>query len=418
MGLSKVYWIVLGLAFCGALDAVADTRSQGEIGLSSRAFSDDNDASTEDLGASVEYQLDFRARQSGGFRQQLRFSGRNALREKTRTVVILNDAWVGWRGEHLELVIGAETLNWSSAEVFNPTDGINSRNLDSDLERPEKMAEPILRTRLRFGEGGLDLMYLPARIEPRFPGAASRLNWAGSALGQAYWGDQNGHVSRKRFAHQLAVRADQTFGSTDLTLHYVSHADRAMPGIAVNQMTGEAVPIYSHTQRIGGSVVSQVGDWLVKFESEYRSPQATETPMGYQRVLDGPESHYALVLGADYGWTYESDGEGTLLLEAQTIQKANGSTKGIGLVGPFQRDCLVAYRHAFNDVDGTELLFGWLFDLEMLGEGIATVSGSQRLSNTWKLEGKLQYVNAPDTDSLLNAQHENAAVYVDLVRSF
>ena len=86
-----------------------------------------------------------------------------------------------------------------------------------------------------------------------------------------------------------------------------------MPGIAVNQMNGEAVPIYSHTQRIGGSVVSQVGDWLVKFEGEYRSPQATDTPMGYQQVLDGPESHYALVLGADYGWTYESDGEGTLL---------------------------------------------------------------------------------------------------------
>ena len=72
-------WI-LGLlaAVCLWQPGVAKTRSQGEVTIAARAFSDDGDSRTLDQGLSTDFKLDIKAKQNGGFRQQLRLSGRAA----------------------------------------------------------------------------------------------------------------------------------------------------------------------------------------------------------------------------------------------------------------------------------------------------------------------------------------------------
>ena len=87
-------------------------------------------------------------------------------------------------------------------------------------------------------------------------------------------------------------------------------------------------------------------------------------------------------------------------------------------MGPFQRDVLVGYRHAFNDTQDSQFLVGIIADVERVGECMSTLTGSQRLNNDWKLEGKYQFIYAPNEASLLHQQNGTHAAYLDLIRSF
>jgi hypothetical protein len=413
MGLSLV--IGTGLPMTGT----AKIRSQGEVALSARAFSPDENADIYDQGLAASFHLDVKAKQSGGFRQQLRLTGRAASIDGDRSALIVNDAWVGWRNRSLQLSVGAETFNWSTAEAFHPTDTLNSRNLDSDVENPEKMGELAAKVRVRFLTGGLTLVYLPMRVAPRLPGIRSRLNWTqGTALGTTTWADQNGKTSTGRFAPQYAARLDQTLGQTDVTLHYVAHNERMVPNLLVNPATGETALVFPFVERFGGSVVSPLGDWLFKLEGEYRTYQDINTQPGLILATGATKDHAAIAAGFDYGWSYEAGSEGTLLIEGQVLHAPGTATKDMGLVGPFQRDVLLGYRHAFNDTEDTQFLVGIIADVERVGECMSTLTGSQRLNNDWKLEGKYQFIYAPNEASLLYQQDGTHAAYVDLIRSF
>ena len=411
--------IAAGIAFLVGSLAYGQTRSQGDVTLSTRAFSPDADARTVDQGVSTDFHLDLKAKQTHGFRQQLRLSGRAAMLEDDRSILVINDAWAGWQNRRIHIRLGAETFNWSTAEAFHPTDTMNSRNLDSALENPEKMGEPAVTVRIRIGEGGLTAHYMPLRIAPVLPGRRSRLNFTqGQMLTATRWADRNGSISRSNTAHQFALRMDQTVGQADLTAHFVSHNDRTIPSLLVNQANGEVGLLFPVVHRMGGSMVIAIEDWLVKLEGEFR--QYDEFILENSFVLAQPTTpdHIAIAGGFDYGWAYDAGSEGTLLVEAQVLHAQHLRTADMGLIGPFQRDLLIGYRHANNDEDGTEFLCATLLDLERPGEFIGTLTASKRLHNDWKIEGKYQFVRAPQSDSLLSNQDGMHAGYLDFIRSF
>ena len=102
---------IIVLTFAASLSAAnAKIRSQGEVALSARSFSPDDNADTYDHGLAASFNLDVKAKQKGGFRQQLRLTGRTASIDRERSVLIVNVAGVGWRNTRLQLSIGAETL--------------------------------------------------------------------------------------------------------------------------------------------------------------------------------------------------------------------------------------------------------------------------------------------------------------------
>ena len=66
---------------------------------------------------------------------------------------------------------------------------------------------------------------------------------------------------------------------------------------------------------------------------------------------------------------------------------ADASADELETLGPFQRDILLGYRHALNDVEGTELLVGLSSILnaqmsackcDILGESMTNGSGGDR----------------------------------------
>lgn len=417
---ARIHWALLcTAALLAALPAHGKTRSRGEIDLSGRAFWPDDDDRTEDFGAAVAARLELQAKQKGGFRQQLRVFGRAGGIDPDRSIATVEEAWVGWKKSRLELQLGAQMLNWTATEAFHPADIMNSRNLDSDIENAEKLGEPMVSFRVRFLEGGVTAYFMPTRIAPRFPGPSSRLSLTqGQSIGDALWAGRDGEIGDDLFAPQWAARLDQTFGSADLALHYVEHNDRSQPAIAVQASDMQVRPVFPTVRRAGLTYTQAIGEWLVKVEADHRMFFDVDGSADYIIVAPPAVDHTSVALGLEWGWGYDDGGEGTVLLEGQAAIAPDASEAEFQALGPFQRDVLLGYRHAFNDVDGTELLAGVIADTERFPEVLVNFVYSQRLSDVWGISGTLRVIHAPEEESFLHAQHEAHSVQLDLTRYF
>jgi hypothetical protein len=397
----------------------AKVQSQGEVILSSRAFLPDDVDGTEDFGLAASFRLDTKARQKGGFRQQLRVFGRAAMIDEERSVLMVEDAWAGWRNNRFEIKAGVQTLNWSAAEAFHPTDMINARNLDSNVENAEKIGEPMVTMRLRFLNGGLTGYYMPLRMAPRFPSASSRLTpYSGVHLAKAQWSDSNGLVDADDFSNQYAFRLDQTIGQGDLALHYVAHNDRLLPAIALDATTLSPTPVFPFVQRFGGSLVQALGDWLIKVEVDHILVEAMNVGDSLNLVQGPPGDHTVVAAGLEYGWSYDSGAEGSLIVESQVLILPGGSEQERNQMGPFQRDALLGYRHSLNDEMGTEIMLGMILDVERPGEYLGSFSYRTRLSDVWQVHAQLRTIRATDELSFLYGQDGSHSAYLDFIRAF
>ena len=417
MPLIRALSVVTALGLC-VLPLHAKTKSGGDVSLTSRVFTPDDDPSTDDWGVTTDARLEFKAKQAGGFRQELRVLGRAAAVDESRSDLILEEFWAGWRGDWLDVLVGARLINWSATEAFHPADIINSRNLDSDIENAEKIGEPMASVRARLWQGGLTAFFMPLRLAPRLPGPRSRLNFSqGQPLGKTLWSNRDEGIDDGPWTSQWAARFDQTFAGLDLALHYVDHQDRHQPAIILEPNSGRIHPVYRRVKRYGGTAAQVLGEWILKAEVDHRRFDALDMGPQYQVLNPGAADHTAVAFGLEWGWGYSSGSEGTVLLEGQWMI-ADASADELETLGPFQRDILLGYRHALNDVEGTELLVGVIIDTQRPDECIANVTFTRRINDQWSLDSGLRIMNAPESKSLLHAQHEAHSVQLSLTRFF
>ena len=87
-------------------------------------------------------------------------------------------------------------------------------------------------------------------------------------------------------------------------------------------------------------------------------------------------------------------------------------------LGPFQRDVLLGYRHAFNNVESTELLVGAIVDLEDPSEVLGNINFSHRLTDNWVMRGSGRLIFASEEDSPLYSLDEAHSLQLSLVRYF
>jgi len=417
------YWLfvcvlsLVGFGLTGETYAELKTKSEGEVGVSARAFYPDDDDRTEDFGLSLEAELDLRAK-AGGFRNQIQVFGRVGALDSDRSTVFLKDAWVGYRNEFMDVRLGTQILNWTATEAFHPSDNINSRNLDSDIENAEKIGEPMASLRFRWEQGGITGYFMPVRMEPRLPGPRSRLNiTGGQQLGSPLWAGADGEVDDGWFAPQWAVRLDQTLGSADLAVYYVDHQDRSQPAIVASLSTLEAQALFVRVQRIGGTYTHALGEWLVKAEVDHRLFTAPETGPEQMLVRAPSVDHTAVALGVEWGWVYDQ-AEGTILAEGQGAIAPDATPEEQAQLGPFQRDVLVGYRHSFNNAESTEILLGAIVDLEDPSEVLGNLNLSHRLSDNWVMRGSGRLVFASAEESLLKSLDEAHSLQLSLIRYF
>ena len=87
----------------------AQWQSRGELGLESRAFADDENASTRDRGLGVASRIELAAR-AGGLAARGRLFGRVDVEDEARNAVFVEEAFLAYRRGWVNVAAGFRTL--------------------------------------------------------------------------------------------------------------------------------------------------------------------------------------------------------------------------------------------------------------------------------------------------------------------
>lgn len=385
------HWVLLCLSIGAFLPIFGGGKitSKGEVAGEGRIFTDDDQDATTDSGYGAFTRLDVSYR-NGPWRSRLRGFGRVDREDPTRDIAAFEEAWIGWRKGRWEAKFGYQMLNWTATEAFHPSDLINSRNLDSNLESPEKLGEAMLSVRRGVGQGALTAYVMPRYEAPNFPDGTSRLSFLppGQQLLSEAWLESKDSFSSDSYGFQWGLRFTQTTGNADWSLHYLDHLDRQQPVFRV--LDQGIQPVYLRTKDIGGTYLHIVGALIVKLEANYRDFIQVQQPELQQ------QDHGQIAAGLEYGWVYGNGGEGTFLFEAMSVVDVDKATRA-GLT-PFQRDGLIGYRHAWNDALSRELTITVIADFERSHEYLGNLLYKQRLTDVWSIEASLRFIDAPVDD--------------------
>ncbi len=416
-----VLWASLYFFF--SLPLSAGIESKGEVTLETRAFTNDGKSETRDHNIALFARLESRLKK-GPFRAAFRAFGRVDKDDPGRSVLGLEEAWLGYRKRGWDIRAGVQMLNWTATEAFHPADMMNSRNLDSDIENQEKLGELMFSVKRRIGRGDLTAYIMPRYAAPIFPSSSSRVSFlpTGMDTGEALWLEPDGGISGDSYGFQWGARFTQTVGPADFSVHVLEHQDRYQPVVLADGAAGRLYPVYLPVRDIGGTYLQVLGAWIVKVEFNHRHFKNPGAPVdtGFAGgVLPSQPDHAQLALGLEYGWTYGNGGDGTVILEGQGFFGVNREERAA--LHPFQRDLLVGYRHSWNDVLSKELLITAIFDVERKNEFLLSASYKQRLNDTWGVTLGLRIVNAPpkkDVPVGLEGLHKSNQIYMTLSRYF
>lgn len=407
----SIFFLIIALFTSSTL---ADIKTKGEVGLETRFFTNDNIEETKDSNISQKARLEIRGNR-GSFSERLRVFARADTLDKTRGIVIFEEAWYGYTYKNLNIKAGAQLLNWSALEAFHPADVLNSRNYDSNFENAEKFGEPMLSINYLLGTGGITAYYMPVMITPNLPKPSNRLRFSSTKLDDVIWIEEDGSISHDNRSDQFAIRIDQSLALADISFHYLQYKDRNQPLFVPNIQTGKIHPVYLPVKQIGGTIQYIFNDFIFKSEFAHRYFQkSTTTELG---TLDQP-SHYQIALGSEYTYYHSNGRESAFLAEFQSFQ---GITKAQrAALSLFQHDLLLGHRFVFNDISSTEILSSLIIDLERKEEIMFSISGSRRLGSTWKIEPGIRLIKAKVKSDNYGLQQLNSAdqVFCNITRYF
>ncbi len=383
-----VTWLVLGQVDS---DLSFETSSRGELALEGRAFDNDHRSQTVDNGLGFFGRLEVQGNY-GPVSTRLRGYGRMDRQDRDRNVLVPEEAWVQLRKDWLRVRFGYDILNWTATEAFHPTDIINARNLDSDLENYEKIGEPIAALQVVTPwETTFEILGIAAHTEPILTSPHSRLSLlpANIRLGAPIFVNHTGHIASFDHEPQGALRIRQVLAGADVSLQLVQHVDRSQPYGFFDSTSDTFRPVFQTVRHIGITYQQALDALLIKVEAAYRHFIDPRSVTG----LNAPErDHATLAAGLEYGLTHANGSETTLLAEGQMVLGLDKADRV--LLSAFQRDVLAGIRYALNDEDGRELMLIGIVDVDGRREGLVSLNYTQRIGETFSLRAGLRIIEA------------------------
>ncbi|MEO0813769.1 MAG: hypothetical protein AAFY60_12960, partial [Myxococcota bacterium] len=228
--------------------------------------------------------------------------------------------------------------------------------------------------------------------------------------------------------YQMGGRVQQTIGDADISLHVISHIDRTTPSLLFLEDGSPAIA-YQPVIQYGGTYTQLFGGLITKVEAAYRQfyrPPGGRTSIG---ILPDRPDYGQVALGFEYGFPRSDGGEGTLIMEVQSVLAVEGEgafglpSGDTGLALPlFQRDALIGYRWALNDAASQELLVTAIVDLVDADQFLISGTYSRRLGESFGLKTGLRIIQIPPGGdgppvgfAALNGEHQ---VFVEVSKYF
>jgi len=285
----------------------------------------------------------------------------------------------GWESR-----VGIGKVFWGVTEgrhlvdIINQTDAVEQQDLES------KLGQPMINLSMVRDWGTLDFYVLPGFRERTYAGIDGRPSLPFAVESDAARYDSSAEDKRI----DGALRWQNMFGSLQLALSHFSGTGRE-PLLLFNPIEVQYEPYYPVIEQSGIELQYLLGGWLFKLEAIARSGNRFERRMH----------------AADAGFEYTQVGLFGTDMDLGWIVEYLWEDRADNFVSPFASDWLLGNRLTFNDIAGTELLWGLIWDPQT-EERVYSLESSRRFADRWRatLEASI-YSRAgdpPTADQIFN----------------
>ena len=309
--------------------------------------------------------------------------------------------------DEVEIRAGIGRVFWGVTESYHLVDVINQTDLVENVDREDKLGQPLVNLTLIRDWGALDFFVLPGFRERTYPGRKGRLRSEPFVdMNRATYESSAG-----RDRVDYAVRWSNAIGDFDIgAAHF--HGTSREPLLQLecpdgssalttpcNPATWVFTPRYEVVHRTSLDLQATKDATLWKLEALHESGQG--------------DSYLAWVAGFEYTWfgINESDLDLGLLVEHLFDGRGGNAPH------PLENDVFAGMRLAFNDEASTDLLAGVVSDAE--GDSTAlNLEASRRIGDYWKVELEARAWNGVEHDDPMSPLRRDDYVQLTLSRFF
>ncbi|MDO6566355.1 hypothetical protein Q4561_04745 [Alteromonas sp. 1_MG-2023] len=275
-----------------------------------------------------------------------------------------------------ETKVGVGKVFWGQTESIHLVDIINQTDTVESVDGEDKLGQPMVNFSYFSDFGTFSAFVLPYFRERTFASADGRLR-PPLAVGDALYesDSEQSHVD-------YALRWQSTISDWEVGLSYFSGTSRE-PELVTNineEGVPEILPYYAQISQVGVDLLTVYGSWLLKFESIYREGQSED----FAAVVTGFEYTTEGIFGTQYGLG---------ILSEYQFDERDDNFFALG-----QNDLMVGLRFTVNDVDGTEVLMGYVQDLDVSSTSSAFIEASSRISPNWRWQLDGYFFSSDDVD--------------------
>jgi len=398
MKLKKPIKIVIVVMFCCYVGASSANEWSGYVSGEYRGFFNEGTPEQHDHYLSVATEPEYFHEWQNG-KSSFNFKGfaRIDQYDEERTHADIRELnWLGV-GEIWELRVGIGKVFWGVTESQHLVDIINQTDAVENLDGEEKLGQPMINLALIQDWGTLNFFILPGFRQRTFPGIEGRLRTNPvTDTSQTTYEASNGNKHT-----DLAIRWSNSIGDWDLGLSHFWGTSR--DPIYNSGFDGNnnpvLIPYYEIINQTGVDVQTVKGDWLLKLE--------------YITRQGSGDRFHALTTGFEYTFVgiFES------ILDLGLISEYLYDSRPEEITSPFDNDIMLGSRLTFNDAQSTDLLMGFIVDLDN-SETYFNLEASRRLGEAWKISVEARTFSNISQQSPLFSIRNDDYISVDLAWYF
>ncbi len=282
-------------------------------------------------------------------------------------------------GDGWETRVGIRRDFWGVTEFQHLVDIINQSDSVEDVDNEDKLGQPMVNLSLVQDWGIVDLYVMPYFRERTFAGPEGRPGIPAVNTDRPIYqsNDEEKHVD-------LAARWSHSFDDIDVALSWFDGTSRApiLIPVLLSPTEFELRPYYQQISQFGVELQGNLESSLLKLEMIHNQNDIED----YWALQGGIEySQYGIFdSNADLGW----------LVEYAWDQRGEDSPT------TFQNDLFFGNRLALNDVDSSELLFGFSYDLDHQSTSVL-IEGSRRFGQSVKVSLDARFFESDESDDPL-----------------
>jgi hypothetical protein len=304
--------------------------------------------------------------------------------------------WLHLAGDN-ELRVGINTLFWGVTESQHLVDVINQVDQVEGIDGEDKLGQPMIHLKHYEDWGVVDILVLPGFRERTFQSVNGR-----PRTSLVVDSDAVEYESSDREQHiDYVFRFSHTIDNFDFGLTWFKGTNRdPVLRTALNSSAQTVlIPCYNQMTQLSLDAQLIVEDWTWKLELIHRETNG--------------DSFEASTAGFEYTFYGVFDSN----INLGTLAEYSHDNRSLAQRGVFDRDLFIGSRLAFNDIQSSELLVGFVIDTEKQSRSFR-VEGSRRLGDSWKATIEVQTFSNIDSSDVLAAFPRDDYLLLELARYF